>query len=339
MSKVENHHWNMRRALRLAKKALGWTKPNPLVGAVLVYEGERIGEGFHEQFGEAHAEVKAIQDAINRGHAAKLKDSTLYVTLEPCNHQGKTGACTELILKHGIKRVVIAMKDPNPIVKGRGIQKLRENEIEVIEDINEEEARELNREYILFHEKERPWITLKCAMSLDGKLGYPDEETKLTEKKAQKQSHLLRHKHQAILIGAGTLLSDDPHLGVRLIEGQDPLRLIIKGKRDLPKNAQVFRDSNYQIIENQNIHEIMTHCHKEGIQSILVEGGAKILTAFIQAKLADEVHAFISPTLLGVKALAFNLSEERISLELKSVQKWGQDIQLVYTPKWDSLPS
>lgn len=314
--------WVMRRALRLAEKARGWTLPNPMVGAVLVKNGERIGEGYHTRHGADHAEVEALKSCSESPAGA-----TLYVTLEPCCHHGKTPPCTDAILASGIKKVVIASLDPSEKVNGKGAQILREAGIEVEVGLLQGEAEELNRAFTTFHQKNRPFITLKVAMSLDGKIAKQrGEETVLTGKQTQKQVHRLRHEHQAILVGAGTILADDPHLGVRLVEGRDPLRIILEGKRKLPRNAQVFRDDNVLVLKDQSIETLLPRLVEENVQSVLVEGGQEVFESFLAAGIVDELHVFQAPVILGDEALAF--CKNPFAFELKHSRNLGQDLWL-----------
>lgn len=318
----------MRRALRLAEKARGWTLPNPLVGAVLVKDGKRIGEGYHAKFGSAHAEVEALKSC-----SESPKGATLYVTLEPCCHQGKTGPCTKAVIESGVAKVVLASLDPSDKVNGKGVAELRKAGIEVELGLLKEEAEELNREFYTFHKKNRPFVTLKVALSLDGKIAAtPGEETSITGASVKKQVHLLRHEHQAILVGAGTVLADDPHLGVREVEGRDPLRVILKGKRKLPTTAQVFRDENFLVLENQSIPELMDTLYEKGVLSVLVEGGHEVFTSFLEEKLLDELHIFQAPILLGKKALSFAELPEALPFRLKKSHQLGQDLWLTLRP-------
>ena len=326
----------MRRALRLAEKARGWTLPNPLVGAVLVKDGKRIGEGYHTRFGAAHAEVEALKSC-----SESATGSTLYVTLEPCCHEGKTGPCTKAIIESGVAKVVIASLDPSDKVNGKGVAELREAGIEVEVGLLKEEAEELNREFYTFHKKKRPFVTLKVALSLDGKIAATPGEggharlrrVAITGAAVKKQVHLLRHEHQAILVGAGTVLADDPHLGVREVEGRDPLRIILKGKRKLPRDAQVFRDENFLILENQSIPELMGTLYGKNILSILVEGGHEVFTSFLEEKILDELHIFQAPILLGKKALSFAELPEALPFRLKKSHQLGQDLWIILNLK------
>lgn len=322
----------MQRALRLAEKGRGWTLPNPMVGAVIIKDGRRIGEGFHEKYGENHAEINAIKNAQE-----SVKGATLYVTLEPCCHHGKTPPCTDTIIESGISKVVIASKDPSKKVNGKGIKKLKEAGIKVEFGLLEENAETLNREFYIFHREKRPYITLKVAISLDAKVSKKRGiQTMLSNKKSQKQVHLLRHFNQGILVGAGTVLTDKPHLGVRIINGRDPVRIILKGDREINNEMDIFRDENYLLIENKDINEIIKILYNENIVSVLVEGGPSIFTAFLKAGLVDECIFFITPHILGKNALEFHELTHRISFSTKSVRKLGSDIMITTTPQWDS---
>ncbi len=319
--------WEMRRALRLAEKGRGWTLPNPMVGAVLIKDGKRIGEGYHTRYGADHAEIEAFKSCTD-----SVEGATLYVTLEPCCHHGKTPPCVDAVIASGVKKVVVASQDPSDKVNGKGIAKLREAGVEVEVGLLREEAELLNRDFYTYHQKKRPFITLKAAVSLDGKIATQRGlETPLTGEAARKQVHVLRHEHHAILVGAGTVLADDPHLGVRSIEGRDPLRIILKGKRKLAKTLQVFRDENVLVLENQDIESLMETLYESRVLSVLVEGGQEVFASFLEAGLADEIQLFQAPIILGEKALS--LSEKPLELRLKDSRKLGQDLWLTLNLK------
>lgn len=321
----------MRRALRLAEKGKGFVLPNPMVGAVLVKDGERIGDGYHKQFGEAHAEVNAIQNASEATEGA-----TLYVTLEPCSHHGKTPPCVDAIIEAGISKVVIAAKDPSR----NGIEVLEAAGIEVETGLLKDEAKKLNRAFHCFHEKKRPFVRLKAALSLDGKISAKTgEQTKITHDLARKLTHVMRHEHHAILVGAGTVLTDNPYLGVREIEGRDPLRLIWKGERELPLSLQVFRDENHQVIEAKTVKKLLEKAYELGVQSILVEGGSFVHTQFLESGLWDAMELFYGPSLLGDDGVPFYKAQESHSLRIGNVRQCGPDILLSVTPPWDLDPS
>lgn len=323
--------WMMNRALRLAEKGRGWTEPNPMVGAVLVKDGERIGEGFHRRFGAAHAEVEALQTAAAAGLSSE--GATLFVSLEPCCHQGKTPPCVEVVIASGVKRVVVAAEDPNPQVAGKGLDALRHAGIEVEVGLLASQAKQLNRFFYHFHETGRPWVTLKAALSLDGKIAEaPATQTPLTGKAAQRYVHGLRHEHQAILVGAGTLLSDDPHLGVRAIEGRDPLRVILKGERALPKKLQIFRDDNVLILEKLSAETILAELAQRDVHSVLVEGGAAVFAEFFKKNCVDEVQLLLAPRFLGNAAVDFLSSKHGFELANVQYQKLGPDLLLRGVP-------
>lgn len=326
--------WHMKRALRLAGKGLGWTLPNPMVGAVLVKEGERIGEGYHHRFGTAHAEVEALLACREAGFDPS--GATLYVTLEPCSHQGKTPPCVGAILESGIRKVIIAELDPSEKVHGKGVEILQGAGVEVEVGLSREEARNLNRFFYTLHEKKRPWITLKVAMSLDGKIAESKGvETRLTGMPAKRYVHALRHEHQAILVGAGTVLADDPHLGVREVEGRDPLRIILKGKRKLPSELQIFRDENILLCDGKDLKRLMTELAEKEICSILVEGGQEVFTSFLDAGLVDECQFLYAPRVLGAKSLSFSNATRGFTLTSVHSKILGKDILVTGKPEWD----
>ncbi|MBT4936356.1 bifunctional diaminohydroxyphosphoribosylaminopyrimidine deaminase/5-amino-6-(5-phosphoribosylamino)uracil reductase RibD, partial [Candidatus Peregrinibacteria bacterium] len=286
-----------------------------------------IAKGYHKEFGGSHAEVDAINQCSDPAGA------TLYVNLEPCDHQGKTPPCTDLIIKSGIKEVVIAKKDP----KRNGIEKLESAGIKVTTGILEEEAAELNKKFFLTCEKKRPFITLKAAISIDGKIAKKrTEQTWLTGEESSKYAHQLRAEHQGILLGSGTVNSDNPHLGVRHNNGNDPLRIILAGENAIPKDSKIFRDENYLISKGKNLNELMQELYEQNIHSILVEGGARIYNSFIKEKLVDEYIFLIAPKVLGKNSLNFSEFEDELPLEILSMQKLGQDMKVHAKAKWDS---
>ncbi|QQR54961.1 bifunctional diaminohydroxyphosphoribosylaminopyrimidine deaminase/5-amino-6-(5-phosphoribosylamino)uracil reductase RibD [Candidatus Peregrinibacteria bacterium] len=327
MIQIPPDAWVMNRALRLAEKGRGWTEPNPMVGAILMKDGKRIGEGYHTKYGAAHAEVEALRDCEAKG--LDPRGATLYVTLEPCCHHGKTPPCVEAVLASGIERMVVAAEDPNPKVAGKGLARLREAGVVVEVGLLEKQARELNRFFYHFHETGCPWVTLKAALSLDGKIAVKrGEQCWLTGAAAKRYVHGLRHEHQAILVGAGTVLADDPHLGVREVPGRDPLRVILKDDRPLPSALQIFRDENVLVLEENSIKKILKVLAEQNVHSLLVEGGQKIFTAFVKAKAVDEVQLLMAPVFLGQKALDFLDEDLPFTLEEVTHKKLGPDLLL-----------
>ena len=295
----------MNRCIQLASLAKGMVAPNPLVGCVIVVNDEIIGEGYHDKFGGPHAEVNAIKSVQN---ADLLKDATIYVSLEPCSHQGKTPPCVDLLVISNFKRVVIGSLDPNPLVSGRGIEKLRKNGIEVTVNIEEEKCRFLNRHFFTFHIKKRPYVFLKWAETENGKIdngGNPDTVTWITSPPTQSIVHQWRSEHQSILVGFNTVVNDNPSLTVRAVEGNNPIRIILDPRLEINVNKKVFNSASETIILNQTIEKtegnirhiklsdftaqnILNTLYEQGIQSIMVEGGAKTLQLFIDSGLWDE---------------------------------------------------
>jgi len=304
----------MKRCVELASKAEGLTYPNPMVGSVIVYEGKIIGEGYHKKPGGPHAEVIAINSVSDK---TKLKFSTLYVNLEPCSHFGKTPPCADFIISNIIPRVVIGTGDTSEKVSGEGVSRLKNAGCEVITGVVEEECRRLNRRFFTFHEKKRPYITLKWAQSADGFLDLlRSDETVLgpnwiTGKPEKVLVHKWRASEQSILVGAGTVRTDDPKLNVREWNGNDPLRIVLSNSGLINSEAAVNAIDNTLVVFTQNMdstiagalkvklnddipssHQIAEYLFNSGIQSLMIEGGAKVLNHFISTGLWDEARIF-----------------------------------------------
>lgn len=279
----------LKQALKLAKKGVGWTNPNPMVGALIVKNGKIIGKGYHKKFGFPHAEVEALRSCID-----DPKDATLFVNLEPCNNFGKTPPCTQAIISAGIKKVVCSSLDPN--IKTHGQSGL---EIEV--GALSQEARVLNEAFFTFHEKKRPFVAIKFASSLDGKIATGTGDSKwITNEKSREYARKLRGQYQAVLVGMNTILKDNPHLGARTKGYKDPVRIIIDPHHKIPKNARVFRDSNVIVInERITIPKLMEELKERQVISCLVEGGGNTLGRFVDAGLVDKVYTFHAPVLIG----------------------------------------
>jgi len=330
----------MERALALAERGRGTTNPNPVVGAVIVRGGRIVAEGFHRRAGQAHAEVNAL--GALRGGA---RGTTLYVTLEPCNHTGRTGPCTEAILAARPVRVVVGCRDPNPIVDGRGIARLRRAGLRVDVGCLEDECRAAIAGYAIWVREHRPLVTLKAAATLDGFIAETAPRRRrapvwITGKQARRAAHQLRAAHDAILVGAGTVRADDPQLTVRLPGGRAalaPLRVVLAGRRSLPKRARVLdgaaptltiRDPSGRVALKPALEVLAAR----GIQSLLVEGGAAIHGAFIAAGLVDRVALFLAPKLMGgglPVASGANLPVARaLPLGPISVRSLGPDLLL-----------
>ena len=304
----------MQRCLDLALKGLGKTYPNPLVGSVIVHNNTIIGEGWHKKAGEAHAEVNAINSVKNK---ALLKESTLYVNLEPCNHTGKTPPCSNLIVAHQFKRVVIGCVDPFDQVNGSGILTLKKAGIEVIVGVLEKDAQELNKRFFTVHQKKRPYIVLKWAESIDGFIApLPSQRSEkkpvfLSSKEDQILVHQWRTEEEGILVGAQTIIADNPKLTSRWVSGNNPVRFVLDPSGRIPIRSHFFDASAKQFqltqktlgLEEDSSPEKFLKCsiafmHQQGISSILVEGGRKTLQHFIDQALWDEARIFISPNAL-----------------------------------------
>lgn len=313
----------MRRCIQLARCGEAGAPPNPMVGAVIVCDGRIIGEGFHRRCGGPHAEVNAINSVQDK---RLLSRSTIYVSLEPCAHYGKTPPCADLIIESGIPRIVIGCTDPFAKVNGLGIKKLQDAGCEVQVGVLEKACRELNRRFFTFHQEHRPWITLKWAQSQDGIIGK-NERVIFSNALTQTLVHRLRARHQAILVGTRTTLTDDPTLTTRFWSGPNPLRLTIDRHNILPSTLHLKDGSTpTQIYHEESIEEILQDLYARGIQSLLVEGGAKLLQSFIDKGLWDEARIETAPFCLGEGVVAPSLKNE----QLQSEQNIGGNIIQLY---------
>lgn len=312
-----NNELNMLRCLELASSGLGTVSPNPLVGAVLIHDNRIIGEGWHQKFGGLHAEVHAINDCIKNGFESLLSESTLYINLEPCNHFGKTPPCTDLILEKKIPNVVIGMSDPFEEVNGKGIEKLRQGGVHVTENVLADECQRLNRRFITFHTLRRPYIILKFAQTKDGFIAplQPDDKIHwISNVYSRVLVHKWRSEEDAIMVGANTVLKDNPRLTVRDWSGRNPVRITIDEKSTFPSNLNILNseaktivfnlqknttESNVEYIkydESQSMPEqICKALHQQSIQSVLIEGGLRLFQEFINENLWDEARIFTAP--------------------------------------------
>ncbi|MFK7948497.1 MAG: bifunctional diaminohydroxyphosphoribosylaminopyrimidine deaminase/5-amino-6-(5-phosphoribosylamino)uracil reductase RibD [Saprospiraceae bacterium] len=316
----------MRRAIQLAKLGLGKAAPNPCVGSVIVYDGKIIGEGYHKKNGTAHAEVNAVNSVKPENHHL-LSKSTIYVTLEPCHHYGKTPPCVDLILKHQFPKVVIGCKDPNPKVGGQSIEKLRKNGVEVEVGVLEKECWEVTKRFMTFFTKKRPFIILKYAQSYDGFIGKKNKQVWITGKQTKRLVHKWRHEEAAILVGTNTALIDNPTLTNRLWFGTQPLRLVIDAKNRLSKDLNIFNnDAITKVLENGDISIILKTLYDLKINSLIVEGGQTLLNSFIEQNLWDEARIFTGNVRIndGVNAPNF------LKISPLSTKKVGDDILKYY---------
>ena len=308
-------------ALRLARKGLGQTFPNPMVGAVVVKRGRIVGRGYHRKAGSAHAEVEALAAA-----GARARGATLYVNLEPCNHWGRTPPCVDAIIAGKIKRVVCCTRDPHQAARG-GVEKLKRAGVAVSVGGLAQEARDLNEAFFTFHEMRRPFIAIKFAASLDGKIATRTGDSKwITNRRARAYARALRGHYQAILVGINTVLKDNTHLGTRKKGKKDPLRIVLDSRLRIPLTARVLRDGNILLITTKRanakkrrmlvekgvemvemgkrieVKTLMRELYKRKVISVLVEGGGSVLGSFVGAGLVDKAYIFQAPLIIGGEA-------------------------------------
>lgn len=302
----------MRRALFLAEQGRYSTSPNPMVGCVIVRDGAIIAEGWHRRAGEAHAEIEALRACDD------AQGATMYVTLEPCAHHGRTPPCAEAVIASGVARVVVAMRDPHEVVDGRGIEMLRAAGIEIVEGVCESEARRLNEKFVWAVTQKTPFVLLKAAMTLDGKLATVTRDSRwITSEVAREKSLALREEYDAILVGSGTVRADNPRLTRRLGLASTPwTRVVLDGDGDVPPHAQLLTDGGRTILFTTNpdahaaaevvplagradLGQILTELYARGIQSVMVEGGAVVHSDFIRLGLWQKMVIFVAPMIVG----------------------------------------
>ena len=361
----EIHVEFMRRALDLARRGEGYTRPNPLVGAVVVKGGAVVAEGYHARYGGPHAEAVALERA---GDAARGAD--LYVNLEPCvDFPGKkTPSCADRIIAAGIKRVIIAARDPNPRVNGKGVEKLRAAGIEVIEGVLEEEARELNEIFFWWTRTGRPFVSLKLAMSLDGRIATRSGESRwITGPAARRRAHELRRRHAAVLVGVNTVLADDPELTVREVPGPNPMRVVLDSRGKTPPTARVLEEDGGVLIATTDAmspeaeealrgrgaevrrfparegrvdpEAVLRWLGKRGIDSVLVEGGGEVAWSFLSRGLVNVVYFFYGPVVIGGRGAVPAFGGEGFSalgkaprFKIRRVERLGDDLLVVAHP-------
>lgn len=296
----------MRRALELARHGMGNTSPNPMVGAVIVSaDGEIIGEGYHRRCGEAHAEVNAVASVKDR---SLLATSTMYVTLEPCSHYGKTPPCAKLIIDCGIPKVVVGAGDPCDKVCGRGIAMLRDAGVEVVVGVMAEESRRLNARFMTAHSCKRPFVTLKWAQSADGYMDVErsahDAPAKISTPMTRMAVHRLRSLHDAILVGSGTVLADDPLLDTRYWGGREPRPVILDRRGRVGRDKRIWSRDPIVIKDDTSVHAVLDELYAAGITSVLVEGGPQVLSSFIGSGLWDVARVETCDDIFGSKGRA-----------------------------------
>ena len=352
----------MLQAIQLAKQGEGWINPNPMVGAVIVKNGRIIGKGYHKKCGELHAERNAIASLTESAEGA-----TIYVTLEPCCHYGKTPPCTEAIIEQKIKRVVIGSRDPNPKVSGKGIKMLQEAGIEVIEDFMREECDRLNPVFFHYITTKTPYVVMKYAMTLDGKIATKTGASKwITGEAARAEVQHMRHRYMGIMAGIGTVLADDPMLNVRVEGWKSPIRILCDSGLRIPLDGQIvksagkyrtivaYADSENTEAKRKRLHEmgveticcpdennqvdlkkLMKYLGEEGIDSILLEGGGTLNDSALRAGIVQEVQAFIAPKLFGgmnsktpVEGIGVRFPSEAVKLKCTDICQIGEDIRI-----------
>jgi diaminohydroxyphosphoribosylaminopyrimidine deaminase/5-amino-6-(5-phosphoribosylamino)uracil reductase len=346
---LPEHQQYMHRCLELAQSGAGYTAPNPMVGAVLVHAGKIIGEGFHKVYGGPHAEVNCI-NAVKDEDREFISSSTLYVSLEPCAHFGKTPPCADLIIRNKIPEVVVGCRDPFVEVDGKGIEKLKAAGVAVIPGVLEAECKKLNRRFLGFHSLRRPYIILKWAETGNKKIGVTDERLHITGSITNRLVHKWRSEEAAILIGTATALSDDPRLTNRLWNGASPVRVIIDKELRLPRSLHVFDGSTrtiiintikheeldnvlyYQVTHDVNlVHQVLNALYQLNILSVLVEGGAKLLQSFIDDGLWDEARVITNEDLSISEGIASPVIENAACV---ATEKYGSELVRYYHPSF-----
>ena len=362
---MDNDQDYMRRAIELARRGVGWTSPNPMVGAVIVKEGRIIGEGWHKKCGGLHAERNAFASLTEPARGADL-----YVTLEPCCHHGRTPPCTDAILEHGIGRVVIGSRDPNPLVSGKGAALLRQNGVVVEEDFLREECDALNPVFFHYITTNLPYVVMKFAMTLDGKIATRTGASQwITGETARQHVHRLRGRYSAILAGIGTVLADDPMLNCRIDGGHQPVRIVADSRLRLPLDSQLvqtageyrtilacaeekaekeaaLRGRGVEVLHipgpdgRMDLHALMEYLGKEQIDSVLIEGGGQLHEAALRAGIVNHVCAYIAPKLFGgvgaktpVEGLGVSFPNESVQLDNLQMTRLGDDLLLEYDVK------
>ncbi|HWQ79429.1 MAG TPA: bifunctional diaminohydroxyphosphoribosylaminopyrimidine deaminase/5-amino-6-(5-phosphoribosylamino)uracil reductase RibD [Anaerovoracaceae bacterium] len=351
----------MKRALELAGKGTGRTNPNPLAGAVIVKGGRIIGEGWHEKYGCTHAEVNAVNSA-----AESVKESTVYVNLEPCCHYGKTPPCTELLIREGVKRVVVGTLDPNPLIAGRGAQRLREAGVEVIVGVLDQECKRLNEVFFHYIQTRKPFVVLKAAMSLDGKIAAPSGESRwITGEAAREDVQLLRNRYSAVMTGVGTVIQDDPELTCRAEGGRNPRRIILDSGLRIPPGSKALTDQqkNPTFIacteraspesadrlsalgaellyceskdDRIDLEDLLEKLGGRGIDSVLLEGGSAVNGSAFSQGIVNKIILYVAPKIIGgekSKTVAGGHGIDRLDqaypLRINSLERVGEDIKI-----------
>lgn len=349
----------MRRALELAAKGNGKTAPNPMVGAVLVRNRKIIAEGYHHGFGKPHAEV----DALKKVSSSQFKKSTLYVTLEPCSHHGKTPPCADFLIQRGIQHIIIATEDPNPLVHGKGVAKLRAAGVKVQSGLLAQEAEKLNEIFYNAMRKKSAFVTVKMAITLDGKIATESGDSRwISNEESRTEVHRMRSSIQAILTAAQTVMADDPHLGIRMVKGRDPLRIILDRKLITPLSAKVYRDTNVLVVTTQAsdlnqkkafqkagiplleypgdhvpLRQFLKDLFAKNIYSVMVEAGSGLFTSLLKEKLVNKVVIFMAPKMVGkgvfvLGDLGIKSMDKALQLRDSTFRQCGHDMMITGYP-------
>ncbi|MFS0575399.1 bifunctional diaminohydroxyphosphoribosylaminopyrimidine deaminase/5-amino-6-(5-phosphoribosylamino)uracil reductase RibD [Sporosarcina sp. 179-K 3D1 HS] len=362
---MTNHEFYMSLALENATAMKGQTDPNPLVGSVIVNESRIVGIGTHLKAGEPHAEIHAIRMAGD-----KAKGGTIYVTLEPCSHFGRTGPCATAIVEAGITKVVIATLDPNPVVAGNGVKMLEEAGIEVIVGVMEEESRMMNEVFNKFIVEQKPFLTMKAGSTLDGKIATHTADSKwITSAEARHDVHLLRNQNMAILVGVTTVIKDDPELTTRIPNGRNPIRIILDSTLRIPLNSKVVTDGLAETwiftareydqdakeelekrgvsiyptsgIKHVDPNDVVRILGEKLVSSVLLEGGGTIHAAFLENQLVDKVELYLAPKLVGgaqaptfLEGRGVGLMRDAVDLENLRITQIGKDFKFTGYPKY-----
>ncbi len=361
-----NNEKFMEMALRLAKRGISSVEPNPAVGAIIIKANQIIGRGWHKKFGGPHAEINALEDCRTLG--VRPNGATMYVTLEPCSHQGKTGPCTEAIISAGIAKVFVAMTDPSEHANGRGIAQLRRAGIEVHTGICEAQAKMLNAPFVKYATTGKCWVTLKWAQSIDGKVAWDDgidDRRWISNEQSRRDTHKLRRRAQAILVGINTVIADDPLLTAQPNKGKKPARIVMDSFLRIPSGCQLLAtigqspviiftsqqslQAKAHIVQElsnkgvellaypdthgrSNLHFLLAELSNRGITQLLVEGGPTVLTSFLKENLADEIIVYIAPMILGSQSsvgITRPMAEllQAVGLHNVEIERFGDDVR------------
>lgn len=362
---MTNHEFYMNLALENARAMKGQTDPNPLVGSVIINENRIVGIGTHLKAGEPHAEIHALRMA-----GEKARGGTIYVTLEPCSHYGRTGPCAVAIVEAGIKKVVIATLDPNPVVAGNGVKILKDAGIEVVVGIMEEESRKMNEVFNKFIVEKKPFMTMKAGSTLDGKIATHSSDSKwITSSEARHDVHILRNENMGILVGVNTVIEDDPELTTRIPNGRNPIRIILDSTLRIPLDSKVVSDgqaetwiftaSEYDLEAEKKLKErgisiyptsgrkqvdpndVVRILGEKLVSSVLIEGGGSIHAAFLENKLVDKVEIYIAPKLVGgthaptfLEGTGVELMKDAIDLAGLTITPIGKDFKFTGYPSY-----